>query len=240
MPYYTRSKSRYSRKSYGRRYGRRRPVTTRTVAKIAKRVVNKSHPMRELRKVLPNATMDTNILANSFNLVSLTDISTGDNIDNRTGNRIFLAGVKMSLSFANDSATRPRALRLMVLQLINRDAEVLDTATWTDLYQSTNYTYRTATATSADLVYPLNTDLVKPLMDTTIRISTETAKDSAYIFQKYLPIRKYVEYDGYGGSPYDVHTGRFVFLAHLCEPDDTVSPSTVRASGLFRIFFRDA
>lgn len=242
MPYYalskSRSTSRYPKKRYGKGY--RRPITRRAVAKIAKSVVNRSHPMREIRYPFPVGTLSTLVLANSFALVSLTSIPLGDNQDNRTGNRVFLAGAKMNLAFANDSATRPRAIRLMVLHLVNRDAETLDTTTWTDLYQSASYGYRTADCTSADLVYPLNTDLVKPLMDMTIRISTETANQSHYVFQKYLPIRKYVDYDGYGSSALDVHSGRIVFLAHLCEPDGTLTSSTVTSSGLIRVFFRDA
>lgn len=226
------NQKRYRKRAY-------RPPTANYIAKIAKRVIHKSAPTKEFR-FNHGGTLDTNVLASSFHYKDCMLITAGDHVDDRTSNRIYVAGIKLNLSLANDSTTRPRIIRVMVVHTTNRDGDLLDLAgTWTNLFTDETRADYTATALSGDLVVPLNTDIIKPDLDTRITLNAEGTSGSAKVYSKYLPIRRYVHFDN-DGSTTALTSGKTYLILHLCEPDNTTSPSTIRYNYMGRLFFKDA
>lgn len=228
--------------TYRRRpYYKRKPMNPYTVAKIAKRVVNSQKPFREARFNLWHP-LDTSVLANSFGIDHLTDIQIGNEVDNRTGKSIFLKGIKFNVSLTNNSLGKPRVVRCLVVHTRNKDGDLLDTSTWTDLYTSNTFGDRPADAKSGDIVFPINRDILDVYYDRLVTLSTETSFRGCAQFSKYLKINRKVTYDDSGspGIGPQLTSGRFYVIFHVCEPDDTLDASVVRITGLARVFFTDA
>lgn len=229
------------RRPYRRPYYKRRPVNKSTVAKIAKKVAYSTRPKRECRFNIFHP-LDSSLVATSFGVDHLTDIQQGLEVDNRSGKTIFLKGIKFNVSFANNSSTKPRALRFLLVHTRNRDGDLLDTTSWTDLYQSSTFADRPADSKSGDIVSPINRDILDVYFDKVFTLSAETANHASTLFSKYIKIGRQVHYDDSGspGASPQLTSGRFYSIVHLCEPDDTVSADVLRVTGMARVFYSDA
>lgn len=238
MPYRKTYRKPYPKRNNKKKYVKR-PLSTYQVAKIARRVVHKQAPTKEFR-FNGGGTLDTNLLSASFHHKDCMLITAGDHKDDRTSNRIYVSGIKLNLSLANDSTTRPRCVRVMMVHTTNRNGDLLDVSgTWTDLFQDDTFNDYTATGLSGDAVVPINTDIVRPDLDINMMLNAEAQPGSAKVYSKWIPIKRYVYFDN-DGSTTTSTSGKTWFILHLCEPDNTTSPSTVRYNYMARLFFKDA
>lgn len=235
----------YSQKSYKKsRYQKKknytkRPMTAYQVATIARRVAYKSQPVKECRFLFDKG-LKTNVLADSFQYSDITNIPVGTLQDERIGGAVYISGVKVNISFGVAVAsTQPKAIRLMLVRTINRDADLLDLTTWTDLFTSTTYADRTADALIGDITAPINTDIVRPLYDQVIRFNPTNTDSSSFVFSKYMKINQKVLYDNDGATSQPIN-GKIYLIAHLCEFGLTSSANAVQMNGILRVFYRDA
>lgn len=236
MPFYRKP---YAKKSTYRRPYRRQPMTTKRVAKIARHVTRVDKPTKEYRKN-NGGTLNTLTPPNSgIHYLNLVDISPGDLKDQRTSNKIYLAGIKLTMSLQNDSVTAPRYCRVLLLHTTNRDGDLLDVSGWTDLLQDNDRADYTPTGLSGDSVCPINTDIVKPLYDRVWKLGKDGDSSSAVHIQKWIPVRQYVRYDNEGGSPM-VTSGLYYLVLMMIEPSNVASSTPLKYNYMTRLFFKDA
>lgn len=235
MPYY---KKPYKRAPYARKPAyRRKPVTAKTVYKIAKKVHRTAGPSKETRMDVYKG-MKTNVVADSFDYYDITNIPLGTTSDERLGNRVYIAGVKLNLSFAQSTAAiKTRYVRLMVVTTRNRDGDLLDLTSWSDLYTSSARADRAADGLAGDLTSPLNTDILTVYYDHLIKLQTNE-NGGAVLFSRYIPVKKLVTYDNDGTTAQPTN-GRIYVIMHLAEADGTASANAVHSGGMLRIFYRD-
>lgn len=244
MPNYASAKSR----SYKKRYTKKpyRPLTAHSVAKIARSVTRADKPVREIRFTndgnggRPGPTLDTSTLANSFKVLELSNIVQGDDLNDRTGSKIYMSGVKLSITLKNFS-TQSRLVRLMCVKNRNKAGDLLDVGgSWSDLFQNVDYTDRTADARILDAQSPLNRDVLEIFYDKTFQLSpTQDPKDSMQL-SKYIPINRKFEY-GDDGTTNVTLSGQLYFIMHVIKPD--FGAGTADATDVItyaRVFFKDA
>lgn len=239
MPYYA-SRTKTYKKGY--RKGTSRAPNKNYIAKVARSVVRAEAPRREARFNLFHALDTTAVPASTFGINHLTNIVIGDNVDMRTGKSIYLKGVKFNVSMTNNSVVKPRVVRVMVVHTKNKDGDLLDTLTWTDLYQNTAFSDRTADGLSGDIISPINTDILDVYLDKRFTLSQETANRASTVWSQYLKIDRKFHYDDAGspGVTPQMISGRLYVIFHVCEPDDTLGTAVTRVTGMARVFFRDA
>lgn len=237
MPSYAKSKpaykKRYSKKPY-------RPLTANTVAKIARSVTRADKPVREIR--FWNAatpTLDTASIANSFKKLELTEIEQGDSLDNRTGAKIYMSGVKVSVTMKNFS-TQTRLVRLSLVKNRNRAGDLLDTTSYTDLYQGTGFQNRGADVSILDSQSPLNKDVLEILYDKVFYLSSTGEPRDAIQFTKYIRVNRKFEY-GDDGLTNVALSGQLYWIMHVIKPDfATGNTDATDVITMARVFFKDA
>lgn len=235
MPAYARS----SKKPYRKRTYKKRPITAQRVAQIARKVAYKAQPIRECRMHFFK-NLKTSVLNDSFSVTDLSNISIGDNVDERHGKAIYITGAKFNFSaVASSGLTKPKVLRVILCRTVNRDGDLLDFSTWTDLYQSTTFGDRTADALVGDITFPLNTDIIQPLYDKTYRLMGTNTDSCTLQLSKFMRIGQKIVYDDDGATAQPIN-GKLYLIIHLCEAGTVFTVNEVSIDGLLRIFFRDS
>lgn len=221
-------------------YTKRSMPTANYIAKIAKSVTNKEKPTREARFALDNSvtTFHTNVLANAFKYSVLNAIAQGNQPNERTGDRIYISGAKVNFMCAN-AHTSPRALRVMCVANQNRNGDLLDLSTFTDLFTSYAESDRTADNKSGDIVHPIN-EIAKIYFDKVFLIPPDSSGGAGVHKTIWIPIRRTVVYDNLGTSAVTISNGSLYLIFHLCEPDDTLSATISGFHCLTRVFYKDA
>lgn len=222
-----------------RRVFKRRPTTYQRIAKIARNVVRASKPVKEVR--FHNfAPLKTDVLANSFNVTDITNISPGSAADQRDGRNIVLLGCRYTFSFDN-ARVEERYIRMLCVQPKNVN-DPPDLGTWQDLYQDNNYNNRTADMLVGDITHPINTDVWKIYYDKTIKLSSIANEGTTKTFSGYLKFNKRLMYDGDGAMVnVPVSGGQIYFIIHACENYSTsgTTATVTNFDGFFRVFFKD-
>lgn len=235
MPYHARStKSKTYKKGYHK--GTSRTVTPYTVAKIAKSVANKSKPTREKRFTFYNLTMKTTApISNSFLYKTMTLINQGSSDNERLGDKIYMSGVKLNFSCDNP-ATTSRCLRVLILQNNNRNGDLLDLSTWTDLFTQDDESDRTADGLAGDINAPVNSNY-RIFCDKKFTLEPSGAKDIQRSF--YCPIQKKVEYNNLGDNT-TASSGEIYCIFHLSEFGSATVATESHLFATARVFFKDA
>lgn len=229
-----------NRKNYRKNYKPRNTLTPATVAKIARQVSREDKPVRECRFWNSGTpTLTTATLAASFNTMELSIISQGDDLNNRTGSKIYMSGVKIDVTIKN-FAPQSRLVRISVVKNRNRAGDLLDTTAWSDIYQGTTYADRTADARILDSQSPLNKDVLEIFYDKVFRVAqTEDTNDSIH-FTKYIPINRKFEY-GDDGTTNVALSGQLYLILHVIKPDFAAGTSDATdVIAMSRVFFKDA
>lgn len=212
-------------------------MTYRTVAKIARSVNYRARPTKELRTHLYGTLIANGTVAQSFLVAVPTTIALGDQENQRTGNRVYLSGIKLNGAFLNNGIVT-RGMRLIVCHNKNADGNLLDTVTWSDLFTNLSKADRPADKQIGDYIHPLNTDILDVLVDRQIQLKPES--EGAYTFNLYIPIKKYQTYDALGATT-GITSGLYYIIYHLCELDNDLTRSTtVNVDSMSRLFFKDA
>lgn len=232
MPTYASKRPAY-KKGYSKRPSRK--VTPYLVAKIAKTVARKAQPAREIRFNLQGLSMNTTAVGNSFVVLELTNIAQGPQDNQRLGDQIFMTGMKFQWSAQHNGVT-PRSLRLMVVKNLNRNGDLLDVTTWTDLFTNPDETDRTADGLAGDITAPINANYRKFLDKSVIIDPQKTMVSSG---QVYVPLNTKVIYDNLGTAS-TPSSGRIYLLAHVAQFDVTGTASSTIFNSFARVFYRDA
>lgn len=236
MPVYNYSKKPF-KKNYKKNY--KKAITEKDVARIA-RNVSQANKLTKEKRFYTYTVLKTDVLANSFALLDITNIDEGLEADQRVGRKIVYNGFKYNITIDNNRVEE-RYIRLMVLQARNAN-DPPDLSGWTDLYQDTNYQNRTADMLAGDTVYPINRDVWNVYMDKLIKLSSASTDGSSKVVSGYLRFNKRIEYDNEGaGANVPIQGGQIYFIAHACE---VYAPSGSTATGtgfmaLLRAFFKD-
>lgn len=237
-----------SKKSYSRTYGKKKgyskgpssKVTKSDVVKIAKQVAHKAMPTREARFPLDNvsATFHTNTVANAFKYAVLTALEQGDQDNQRTGDKCYFSGAKFRFSCTNPNSA-PRAVRVIFCRNINRNGDLLDVSTWSDLYTKNDETDRSADNKSGDLTHPLNTGVLQIFYDKTFHVRPDSTGLPLDV-SGYVKINQKVTWDNLGTSYSTVSSGIIFAIFHLIEPTDTLSATVSPFNAMVRVFYKDA
>lgn len=230
MPYAKSKPRAYKKRYYKKSY---KPVTANTVAKIARNVVRKQNPTKELR-FIQTASMHTNSLAASFVSDQPTLIAQGVAENQRLGDEVFMCGVKMKLCVTNPHST-DRNFRVMVLQDRNASGDLLDTSAWDNLFTSNSEVDYTATALVTDVTYPINSNY-KVYFDKSFTLQSDGRSSINRDF--WVPIMKKVKYDDLGAGTL-TESGRIYVICHLSEMNTTPSTSISHCSFFARVFYKD-
>lgn len=237
MPY-----NRYNKKPFKKSYKKRyNSMTPKQVASIARSVGRQDKPVREIRfwnSATP--TLTTSTLGASFSTMELSAIPQGDDLDERTGNKIYMSGVKTTITFKNFSA-QSRFVRVSVVKNRNVAGDLLDTsASWSDIYQGVNYNDLGASVTLLDAQAPLNRDVLEVFYDKVFTLAPVGNERDNYQFTKYIPINRKFEY-GDEGNPTTTLSGQLYLIIHLIKPDFTVGNSDATdVVHMSRVFYKDA
>lgn len=214
----------FRRTSTKRTTKKRRPVRRPAIRKLIAKVHNSMEKTFEIR-ISASSQMMSNTVGNSFVKQELSSIALGDHINNRTGNVVHLKYINTSFSMFNWSG-KHRVVRVMLLRENNKRGDVVDVTGWSDLYRGTGSSGRAADALSGDINHMINKELVKVLMDYTIQIQpNQFQRKASFKIKKRLNETIKYEYDA--GNPTLPTNGRLYLVWHLCEPDNTVSGSTL-------------
>lgn len=199
-------------------------------------IINKDKKAKEKRFAI-SKLMKTDILADSFYIAELTSLAQGGTIDDRLQNEIRINYVHFQLTCASKTALRTKFIRISIVQDWNSLGTLLDTANWTNIYRDANFGDTAATALSADLTIPYNLNLLKVYYDKVFMVKPET--EGALLVKKKIRLNKRIEYGRNQGTSTLSIGGRIYFLLHMCNADNVSTASTIQATGMIRVFFKD-
>lgn len=219
-----------------RRKTYRKKPAKKALTKAIKKVVNKSKPRREERFYVSSA-LDTSLVANSFENFVVSNISQGDQFNQRDGKKIYMAGLRFTLAVQNNSSTKMKFLRIMVVRNKNAQGVTLNTTTYGNLLRQEDFLDLTPTLKSADCTYPLNTGLLQIFFDKTYKVLPE-AQGGLYL-NRYVPIKRTLSYDSVGSGNVPTN-GQIYVILHLCEGDDVINTTIVDVRGMIRVHYKDA
>lgn len=215
---------------------KKKPAQKKALNKAIKKVVNRGKPKREKRFFF-NEDMHTSTTANSFAKNTISNIEQGDAFNKRDGKKVYMSGIRLSLALQNNSTVKTKYMRVMVVQNKQAQGTILDTTAYSNLLRNETFVDLAPTQTSADATYPLNTSVVRVMYDRVYRLLPEY-QGSSFI-NRYIPIKKTLNYDGTGGGNVPTN-GEIYVILHLCEGDDTTTITVVKARGMIRTFYKDA
>lgn len=229
MPNYKKSKPAYRKKA-------RKPMTPATVAKIARKVTHKERPVKEIRYSLSSLDMQTSGPVTNFTRhATLTTLVQGDQINQRTGDTIFVSGVRMKLSVCNRDTTS-RLLRVMLLRPNNPSA-LADLVAYSDVYENFDYVERAPNASLQDATANINLDQYVVHYDNTFRLPPYTQAGPT-LKDVWIPIARKVEYETVAST--NVTNGRIYLVWELIQPDNILTADITTVSIQTRMFFKDA
>jgi len=225
-----------TRKTYRRRAYRKKGFKKPALAKAVKRAIYKSKPKREIRFFFDN-DLETVTAGLNFGYNTITNITQGDQFNQRDGRRIYMSGLRLSLALQNNSTLKTRYVRVLVVRSKNAQGTTLNLANMNNLLKQETFSTMALTKTSADVIYPVNTTLLQVYYDRTYRIKPEA--QSSTLVQRYVSIKKNMLYDSLGSGNVPT-TGEVYVIVLIAEGDDTPSDVTVTCRGMVRVFYKDA
>lgn len=242
MPYVSYSKKPYS-KTYAKKKGYSKrassKVTPAVVAKIARQVTRAEKPTKEIRFQTFKA-FKTDTLANAFLTVDISNIPSGDAVDQRNGRSIVYLGFRYNIVF--DSArVEERFIRLFLVQAKNVN-DPPDMTTWSDLLQDADRLNLAPNQGARDFTFPLNTDVWNVYMDKTIKLAGASTDSNVKRISGYCKLNKRLNYDDDGtASSVPVQGGQLWLIAHCAEAYSPTGVNTTETimDGMVRCFFKD-
>lgn len=235
MPYARRRPA--SRSSKKKTYSKKpRKVTLATVKKVAKSVVTKLTPKREIR--FHNfGFFNTGTFSQSWGLVNLNNIALGTQDNQRTGDKIYMSGFHTVFAIRNTSGL-PRSFRIIVLKDMNRNGDVLDITGLDNLFTDVSELDRQADGLVGDITSPINSNYKVFYHKQMLLEPEQLGKD--YVFKKFIPLKQLVRYDNLGAQPTTPQSGNIRLLWKVEEFTSTPSGSNVQYEAFQRVYYRDA
>jgi len=236
MPRYA-SKARasaYKKKGHSKKYPKR--LTVATVKAVAKKAVKQLAPRREIR-FHEYGTLNTGTFAASWQQLPLTNISLGTQDNQRSGDKIYITGVRFMLAVRNAGAVA-RSFRLLILKNLNRNADLLDTVGLDNLFTAEDEQDRQSDGLIGDIINPINSNY-KVFLNRSFVVEPETVGRSL-IYKKYCPLKQLVRYDNLGTNNTTVSSGVIRALVKLEEFQSVGSGALMQFEAFYQVFFRDA
>lgn len=182
----------YTRKPQRKTY-RKRPqgqYKKKQFQRAVTKVIQKKTPTYEVRHAAGGVLVGNPTIINSFAFQDISSISKGTALNQKLTSRIYVCGIHFALALQNNH-TAAKCLRLMVVQNKN-PADTLDTAGYTDLFETTAFGPKTPDAQIGDMNAPLNRDVVKVICDKKFVVPPSDMRSVTRTF--YCPIKRYWTY----------------------------------------------
>jgi len=207
------------------------------VGKSFKLAYYKMLPTKEIRFKHALTTSATDTMAARMIATRIDNIVQGTQLDQRIGNKIYYGWLHVRGCIQNNSTTRTKFLRMIVLK--ERNYGSLNLTTYADLYDVENgfTTDQAPTGIQTDAAVQINRDKYIPLYDKVIKIKIES-EDNVFINRK-IRIGKTVTYPQASSSSNDTIHGRLYFITDLFDGDNATAGTTVITNFGCRGFFKD-
>lgn len=205
------------------------------VSKSFKLAFHKMAPAKEIRKDLDDYAMDTaTSVATRTEYELLDNIAQGSQLNQRLGANIHISYVHIKGTLQSNSATKSKALRVMLFREVNLNG--INTATFANLWKGVGTTTYAPQGNQVDQQHPLNRDNVIPIFDKTYIIKPEY--EGIFKFSKQVRVNQIVRYSPNLGGTTPVH-GRLILLYCLSDCDNLTTATTCVLASSVRIFFKD-
>ena len=224
-----------SRKVRIRRSGRRRGKSrSKSVAKIATRVHHRLEPTKELRN-LTNKQMKTSVLQDGFMTVAISNISKGNQLNQRDADAMYLSYVHFVLTAANQD-DKCKRLRVMLVR-DKSPAQALDATNWTNLYRNELFADSTATNTQKDLCYLLNQNILEVKFDKQYVLKPRS--EGSLVIKQKVRIGQKVLYNPVTASSAPT-SGAWYIIVNLIEQDTVTDADLFDVACMTRSFWKAA
>lgn len=223
------------RKGYKKAYTKK--TKAGQVASIAKSVTLSLKPSKEIRFNPAVATLISTTVPQSFLNIWLTNINKGTQVNERTGNKIHVKGVRYSFSFSNDH-TKTRVVRFMIVKTINMSGDTLDITNYSDIYQASNFANRTPDAKAGDLTTTINPSILKVYCDKHYKCPPNT--EGTTEITGYCPINLNTTYDDAGATTALMSGKLWLIVQSIEVANDAPVAANNHLYGCARVFYRDA
>lgn len=228
MPYKRYNKKKTTKKG--------KPYKAKALAKTVKKIVSKAKPKREERFIV-SRSMDTSATANAFSCTTISNISQGDQFNQRDGRKIYVSGVRLNIAMQNNSAVKAKFMRIMVVRDKNAQGQTLNTTSFANLLRDENFVDVAPTQAGSDIVQPLSTTLLQIYYDKVFRLPVEY--EGNVHLNRFVPIKRTFLYDSLGSTNVPT-TGEVYVILHLCDADGVTTTAVVSVNCMFRVHYKDA
>ena len=200
------------------------------MVKMVKKIVRQTAVSHRQIRHVTSASLNTDaaIALGATHLVThLTNVPSGDEINQREGPRITPRGVKYILTLANNGE-KCRGLRVCILSPKSVTLGDLGTSTLPDVFMNVNFTATAYDKLSATGLFPLNVNKYRIFHDRIYRLLPETESVSgSRTVKRYIPIRKFKTlYSQADATDVNPDTGKLYLIAMLFEFDNTPTINT--------------
>lgn len=237
MPY---RRNPYKRRKMPRRrnYAFLAPKTAKAVKAIATRAVKTWTPLREIRYVATVSQLLTNgTVGQRCNATHLTNIAIGDQLNQRTGPKVYITGIKFDLYAVNASTTLDRHFNFALVTDISR-AQTLDTTTFSNLMEDSSFAETAPSAVNTNFQYYYNKELVKVHKARRLLLTQDGSgnerKSVSFFWKPRRPHK--VQYERTNST--EVVSGKIWLVIHLAEAAQTASADVVDYQWRARVFYR--
>lgn len=225
----------YQRKKTAARRPRRRPAQSyksKNFNRAVTRVIRKREPAGEVRHSQTSTLVGNPSLLDSFAVYDISSLSNGTAINQKMTSKQYVVGIKFNLVITN-ADTVAKQFRLMVVQNKN-PSDILDTANWTDIYETTGFAKKTIDASLGDAVSPINKDVLRILADKKFVVPQK--HEGAVTKSFWVPIKRNWTYKTVVSESACSNGRTFI----VCQATDYTAPSTfgVTFQWFARMYFK--
>lgn len=223
-------------KKTNRRRRTRRPAA-KSVKAIATRVVKNWTPLKEIRFAAPTGQFLTNgTIAQRCDSNHLTSIALGNQVNQRTGDKIYITGIKFDLYCANNSATLDRHFNWCLATDIAR-GDTLNETTYGNMMEDFQFAALAPSPVNTNFQYTYNTELIKPLRKGRFLVSSvgnKPTRQTSFFWKPHRPHK--VQYERVNSN--NIISGKIFLLLHLAEAGQVASADTCDYQWRARVYFR--
>lgn len=216
------------------RRAKRKKATKDVVARNFKIAYNKMIPSKQIQFNVTDVAMATDTLANRTNLVDLTSIAQGTQLNQRMRNKIHLSYVHIRGTIQSN-ASKAKFLRIVVFS--ERNNGTLNGTTFANLLHDYAYDDQAPAGIQTDGRYKINPEQYRVHFDKVITLPTEVESAKHYFYKVRVNRRIYYPLAGSGTSA--CTNGKLYFISLLFDGDNGTEASSVIYSGLATAYFKD-
>lgn len=212
----------------------KKKATTKTsVASSFQKAYNKMLPVKVIRSTF-NVAMNTATFEKTIVSQFIAAVAGGVQTNQRLGNSIYISAVKLKGVIQNNSVTKLRYLRVMIIS--EQNSGHLQPG-FSDFYLDQSFASNTPDGTASDGIYPVNREQYITHYDHTYKILPEV--QGGVTIDSNIKIGKVIYFPQADAASVNPTRGRIYLICNLMEGDNaTVSTVTDVEIGC-RLFFKD-